>query len=152
MRYLIGIGNYYGLDDSIGLRIAEIIGERGLDRGFRAVDMGGNLIDLVHYLGAEIEQVLVVDSAKMGRAPGEFQFFSPDAVTSRKALSGASTHEGDLMNVLELAASLGEPLAPITIMGIEPAELRSEPGLSPVLASRLEEYVDAAVARILADA
>ena len=52
VRYLIGIGNYYGRDDSIGLRIAEHIGESGLDRGFRAVDLGGNLLDLVHYLDA----------------------------------------------------------------------------------------------------
>ena len=146
MRYLIGIGNYYGFDDSIGLRVAETIGQRGLDREFVAIDMGGNLLDLVHYLGAEIEQVLIVDSARMGRAPGEFACFTPDEVVSRKPAEGLSTHEGDLMKVLEFAAALSEPLAPITILGIEPAEIRAEPGLSPVLAEHLDEYVDAAVA------
>jgi hydrogenase maturation protease len=146
VRYLVGIGNYHGFDDSIGLRIAETIGERGLDRDFRAVDLGGNLLDLVHYLGAEVEQVLVVDSACMGRAPGEFAFFTPDDVTSRKFTAGFSTHEGDLLKVLEFAASLGEPLAPLTIMGIEPAEVGNEPGLSALLAERFDEYVDAALA------
>jgi hydrogenase maturation protease len=152
VRYLIGIGNYYGLDDSIGLRIAETIGERSLDRGFQVIDMGGTLLDIVHYLGPDTEQALIVDSARMGIAPGAFQFFSPEAVASRKQLAGVSTHEGDLMKVLEFASSLGEPLAPITIMGIEPAELRSEPGLSPTLSERLDEYIDAAVARILTGA
>ena len=146
MRYLIGIGNYYGFDDSIGLRVAETIGQRGLDREFVAIDMGGNLLDLVHYLGAEIEQVLIVDSARMGRAPGEFAFFTPDEVVSRKPAEGLSTHEGDLMKVLEFAAALSEPLAPVTILGVEPAEIRAEPGLSPVLAEHLDEYVEAAVA------
>lgn len=145
MRYLIGIGNYYGFDDSIGLRVAEAIGDRGLDRGFRAIDLGGNLLDLVHYLGAEVEQVLIVDSARMGGAPGEFTFFTPDDVTGRKHTPGFSTHEGDLLKVLEFAASLGEPLAPITILGIEPAEVGNEPGLSAPLAERFDEYVDAAV-------
>ncbi|MDO9173267.1 MAG: hydrogenase maturation protease [Actinomycetota bacterium] len=146
MRYLVGIGNYYGLDDSIGLRVAEAIGDRGLDRGFRAIDLGGNLLDLVHYLGAEVEQVLIVDSARMGRAPGEFAFFAPSDAISRKPTADFSTHEGDLLKVLEFAASLGEPLAPVTILGIEPAEVDNEPGLSAPLSERLDEYVDAAVA------
>jgi hydrogenase maturation protease len=144
VRYLIGIGNYYGLDDSIGLRIAETIGERGLDRGFTAIDLGGNLLDLVHYLGAEVEQVLIVDSARMGRSPGEFAFFAPDDVVSHKRLAGVSSHEGDLLKVLEFAEGLGEVRAPITILGIEPAEIANEPGLSAVLAERFEEYVGAA--------
>lgn len=146
MRYLIGIGNYYGFDDSIGLRVAETIGQRGLDREFVAIDMGGNLLDLVHYLGAEVEQVLIVDSACMGRAPGEFALFAPAEVVSHKRVGVASTHEGDLLKVLEFAVSLGEPLAPITIMGIEPAEVTNAPGLSASLAERFDEYVDAAVA------
>jgi hydrogenase maturation protease len=146
VRYLVGIGNYYGLDDSIGLRVAEAIGERGLDRDFRAVDLGGNLLDLAHYLGAEVEQVLIVDSARMGSTPGEFAFFTPADVTSRKHVAGFSTHEGDLLKVLEFAASVGGPLAPVTILGIEPAEVGDEPGLSAPLAERFDEYVDAAVA------
>jgi hydrogenase maturation protease len=146
VRYLIGIGNYYGLDDSIGLRIAETIGERGLDRGFRAVDMGGNLLDLVHYLGPETEQVLIVDAAQMGEPPGTWRIFAPDDVVTRKSTGGLSTHEGDLMKVLEFAASLGGPLTPVTVLGIEPARLADEPGLSDELETRFEEYVEIACA------
>jgi hydrogenase maturation protease len=145
VRYLIGIGNYYGLDDSIGLRIAETIGERGLDRGFRAIDLGGNLLDLVHYLGADTEQVLIVDAARMGREPGEYEFFVPADVTTRKRSAGMSTHEGDLMKVIEFAESMGAPVEHVTIMGIEPALLGNEPGLSPLLQSRFEDYVGAAL-------
>jgi hydrogenase maturation protease len=145
VRYLVGIGNYYGLDDSIGLRIAEAVGERGLDREFRAIDLGGNLLDLVHYLAVDTERLLVVDSARMGLAPGEFAFFTPDQVVSRKRSGGIGAHEADLMNVLEFASALGQPMAAVTILGIEPAEIRTEPGLSPRLAERFDEYVTAAV-------
>jgi hydrogenase maturation protease len=145
VRYLIGIGNYFGRDDSIGLRIAEAIGERGLDRDFRAIDLGGNLLDLVHYLDEGAEKVLIVDSARMGLAPGDYALFTPDRVASRKQLSGISSHEGDLLKVLELAAAMGASLTPVTILGIEPSELRDEPGLSHELEGRFDEYVDVAV-------
>lgn len=146
MRYLVGIGNYSGYDDSIGLRVVESVVESGLDRGFRAIELGGNLIDLLHYLDADTECVLVVDSARMGRAPGEHVFFTPDEVTSRKDLAGFSTHEGDLLKVLGLAASLGQALPSITVLGIEPETITTGIGLSAALADRLGEYVAVAVA------
>jgi len=145
VRYLIGIGNYYGRDDAIGLRIAELIGETGLDRDFRAIDLGGNLLDVVHYLDAQTEQVLIVDSARMGLAPGDYAFFTLDQVASVKGSASLSTHEGDLVKVLEFAEATNGPLPPITILGIEPAELADEPGLSDTLEARLDQYVAAAV-------
>jgi len=145
VRYLIGIGNYYGYDDSIGLRVAEVVAADGLDEGFTAIELGGNLLDLLHYIGAETECVLIVDSARMGLNPGDFAFFTPDKVVSRKEQAGFSTHEGDLMKILEFAAELGQPLASITILGIEPQEVRSDVGMSPLLADRLPDYVHAAV-------
>ena len=143
MRYLIGIGTYMGLDDSIGLRIAEAIAERGLDRGFRAIDLPGNLLDVLHYCDPDTEAMLVVDSARMGLEPGEYRFFSADDVVTHKSLDGISTHEGDLMKVLELASELGLEIPPITLLGIEPAEIAPEMGLSAALEQRFEEYVGA---------
>lgn len=145
MRYLIGIGTYFGRDDSIGLRVAEHIAEAGLDKGFRSIDLGGALIDLVHYLGTDVERVLVVDTARMGMSPGEFAFFTPDQVRTRKSRPGVSTHEDDLLKVLEFATATGGPLPALTIMGVEPAELADEPGLSAELEHRFNEYVAAAV-------
>ena len=145
MRYLIGIGTYNGLDDSIGLRVAERIAEASLDRDFTALELGGNLLDLLHYLDAETEHVLIVDSARMGRAPGEYAFFVPEHVESRKDLAGFSTHEGDVLKVLGLAESLGQPLPPITILGIEPEQIAEGMGLSEALDERLDDYVAAAV-------
>lgn len=145
MRYLIGIGNYSGYDDSIGLRVIEAVAAAGLDRDFTAIELGGNLLDLLHYLDEDVECVLLVDSARMGKAPGEYVFFTPEVATTRKELAGFSTHEGDLLKVLELAASLGRPLPRITVLGIEAETITTGIGLSRTLESRLDEYVAAAV-------
>lgn len=145
MRYLIGIGTYAGFDDSIGLRVAEAVAAEGLDSGFRAIELGGNVLDLVHYLNDETDSVLLVDTAKMGKSPGEYAFFEPGDVDTRKQLAGISTHEGDVLKVLQLAASLGHPLPKVTFLGIEPADIHTEVGLSPELAARFREYVTVAV-------
>ncbi|MHB1323162.1 MAG: hydrogenase maturation protease [Coriobacteriia bacterium] len=146
MRYLIGVGTYSGLDDSIGLRVAEAVSARGLERGFKAIEIGGSVLDLVHYLDDGVESVLVVDTARMGRAPGEWVIFEPGDVTSRKDLSGVSTHEGDVLGVVRFAVSLGRPMPQVTFLGIEPAQIGSGIGVSPELDERFEEYVEASVA------
>lgn len=148
MRYLIGIGNYLARDDSVGLRVAEAIAERGLDEGFEAIDLGGTLLDLLHYLGEDVERVLVVDATEMGVGPGEYRLFTRDDVRSTKSLAGVSTHEGDVIKMLDLAASLGRHLPPVTILGIQPAETGEGEGLSEPVAGRFEEYVAEAIRAI----
>lgn len=148
MRYLVGFGNYTSYDDSIGLRIVEHIAERGLEQGFRALDLSTNSLDLVSYLNADTEAVLIVDSARMGMAPGEVHFFTPEEVESRKEPGHLSTHEGDVLKVLELARAMGYPEPPILIMGIEPERVTSEIGLSKALEERLPGYAAAAITRL----
>ena len=149
LRYLIGVGTYAAFDDSIGLRIVELIAEGGLEQGFRAIDLSGNTVNLLNYLEPDTEHILIVDGAKMGRKAGEYEFFKPEDVETKKELSGLSTHEGDLLKVLELARQLKYPIPPITFMGIEPETIKNEMGLSAALQARLDEYVSAAVRRCL---
>ncbi len=149
MRYLIGFGNYTASDDSIGVRLVEAIAERGLDAGFRAVDLATNSLNLLAYLQTDTEAVLIVDSARMGEPPGTVRFFAPADVHARTPQGGVSTHEGDVLHVLELAASLGYPAPRLLIMGIEPASVAPGIGLSPPLAERFEEYVVTAVGKVL---
>ncbi len=148
MRYLVGFGNYTSLDDSIGLRIIEYVAERGLEQGFRTLDLSTNSLNLVSYLNADTEAILIVDSAKMGMVPGEARFFTPEEVESRKQPGHLSTHEGDVLRVLELARAMGYPAPPIVIMGIEPERVTSEIGLSKTLEERLPAYAAAAIARL----
>ena len=148
MRYLLGIGNYHSGDDGIGSRVVEEIAAEGLEKGFRAIDLSANSLNLVTYLVPETEAILIVDSARMGMAPGETRFFAPRDVESQKQPGHLSTHEGDVLQVLELARAMQYPTPPIVIMGIEPESVRSEIGLSKTLQERLPAYAAAAIARL----
>ena len=149
MRYLVGVGNFCAWDDSIGLRVVEHIVAHGLEKGFRAIDLSGNVLNLINFLERDTEHILIVDSARMGRRPGDFEFFKPEDVETKKELTGLTTHEGDLLKILQFARELRYHIPPITFMGIEPQDTRNEMGLSPALGARLAQYATAAVARCL---
>jgi hydrogenase maturation protease len=149
VRYLIGLGNYTACDDAIGVRVVEYVAAHGLERGFRAVDLGANSLNLIAYLVPETTAILLVDAAEMGLPPGEWRFFAPDEVETRKAAAGRTTHEEDALQVLALARQAGESPPPILFLGIQPKEIRFEIGLSPELDARLPEYAAAAIARLL---
>ena len=149
MRYLIGIGNYNSGDDGIGPRVVEEIEARGLEEGFRAIDLSASSLNLVSYLAPETEAILVVDSARMGLAPGEMRFFGPEQVETRKTLAGISTHEGDVLKVVELARAVGYVVPPLRLMGIEPATIQAGAGLSAALRENLPAYVAAAIGELM---
>ena len=149
MRYLVGLGNYTAGDDAVGVRVVEHVLANGLDRGFTAVDLSTSALDLVAYLDADTEAVLVVDAARLGLEPGEYRFFSPDEVETQKQLAGLSTHEGDALAVLDLARNAGYPIPPFAIMGIEPQDVTSGIELSACLAERVPAYAAAAIERLL---
>lgn len=148
MRYLIGVGNYMAGDDAVGPRVVEYVTVNGLDRGFEAVDLSTDAMSLVAYLDADTEAVLVVDAAQLGLTPGEYRIFTPDEVETQKELSGLTTHEGDVLKVLELAGAAGYPIPRVAIMGIEPYDMESGIDLSEGLAARVPEYAAAAVERL----
>ena len=84
----------------------------GLDGGFAAVDLGANAMNLVSYLNEETEAMVIVDATQLGREPGEYLIFTPDQVETQKELAGISTHEGDALKVLEMAARPATPSRP----------------------------------------
>ena len=84
----------------------------------------------------------------MDLVPGEYKFFKPENVVSDKELAGFSTHEGDLIKVIELGKRTGHKIPEITFMGIEPAEIKNEFGLSPVLDGKVNIYAENAINKL----
>ena len=150
-RLLIGLGNYCASDDAIGPRLIEHVAEQGMDRGFRALDLSGNPLNLLSYLDRTAERILIVDCARMGRRPGEYSFFKPDEVKTKKRLPGMSTHEGDVLKILDLARQMSYRIPPMLFMGIEPKTARSGMGLSPLLENRLSEYAKASIRKLCSE-
>ena len=132
-------------DDAVGPRVVEHVVAHGLDSGFVAVDLSTDALSLVAYLNADTEAVLVVDAAQLGLPPGDYRFFSPDEVETQKELSGVTTHEGDVLKVLELARDAGFPIPSVAIMGIEPFDMESGIELSECLGERGPAYAAAAI-------
>jgi hydrogenase maturation protease len=145
VRYLVGVGNYMAGDDAVGPRVVQHVMVNGLARDIETVDLSTDALSLVAYLDADTEAVLVVDAAHLGLAPGEFRFFSPDDVETQKELSGLTTHEGDVLKVLEMAREAGYPIPRVAIMGIEPYDMESGTELSECIAERVPAYAAAAV-------
>lgn len=132
-------------DDAVGPRVIEHVAVNGLDRGFEAVDLSTDALSLVAYLNDETEAVLVVDAAHLGLAPGEYRFFTPDEVETQKQVGGLTTHEGDVLKVLDMAREAGYPIPPVAVMGIEPRDMGSGTELSEPLAARVPAYAAAAI-------
>jgi hydrogenase maturation protease len=147
-RYLIGVGNETMTDDGIGPRVADAVAEHARALGFDIVIIGHDTIGLLSYFDQTTSRLVFVDCVRMGRSPGEWLVFSPDDVVSQKRLDRMTTHEGDLLRIIDMARQLGTAVPPVTILGIEPASV--EPGLelSPTLQQRFDEYVQAAVAEM----
>jgi hydrogenase maturation protease len=148
MKYLIGMGNYFMYDDGIGLKIIEYISKNKLDMDFQAIELSGNVLNLISYFNPRTEKILLIDSAKMDLPPGDFCFFKPDQAVTLKTLDNISTHEGDVLKVLQLAKDLNYHLPDFEIMGIQPEVIKSEDGLSPALKNRFIDYVHHAIARL----
>jgi len=150
VRYLVGLGNVTAGDDAVGVRVIDHIWANGLDRGFTAIDLGANALNLISYLNDETEAMLVVDATQLGLEPGEFLVFTPDQVVTQKEQAGLSTHEGDALRVLDLAVTAGYAIPTLAIMGIEPLAMACGGlELSDRLAARVPDYAAAAIEHLL---
>ena len=151
MRYIIGIGNYSMADDSIGLRIVEHIIQNGLDKGFEAVDIADEGTRLLFYLKYETEKIVLIDAVDLGLAAGEYRLFEPKDVETTKETQELTTHEGDVLKILEFARNLSYPVPLITILGIQPGNLEPGMELSPALQERFDIYLKVALEEIRKD-
>ena len=148
MRYILGLGNFAMGDDSIGLRIVEHIADNGLEDGFEAVEIGNNGMNVLTYFEPDTEKIVVVDAADFGGTPGEAISFSPDEVDSQKIVGNISTHEGDILKLIELARQIDQYIPPIRIVAIQPKSMEMDESLSPELQSNFDSYIQTVLREI----
>ncbi|MBF0106134.1 MAG: hydrogenase maturation protease [Deltaproteobacteria bacterium] len=153
MKYLIGVGNYSMYDDSIGLRVVEHIARQGASPDFTVVDLSANILNLLFYFEQDTEKILIVDCLKTGQTlnqkVGDSIFFDVNDIVTHKDDRHLSTHEGDVIKVVELARQVGHTIPPLFCMGILPAEIKPAFGLSKALSSSLSEYCEQATHYLL---
>lgn len=138
---VIGVGNDLMGDDAIGPHIVrDLIKRKVLPEEVLLIDEGRGGMRLVHHI-KEMEKVLIIDAADIGKDPGEFKIFRPEQVESIKDLSGTNIHEWDLLKMLDLSRMLGEYPEEVLILAIQPNSLDWGENISSELSSRVEEYI-----------
>lgn len=147
---VIGLGNPLMSDEGIGLHLVRALLAQAWR--FSTVDfyeLGTGGMAVLHLLAGRRKAVLL-DCAQMGEPPGTLRRFTPEQVSSVKALARFSLHEGDLLAILELSGRLGECPASVVIYGVQPAHVAPGDTLSSALAGRVGEYARSIAAELTA--
>lgn len=138
---IVGLGNRMMRDEGIGVRIVERLAQRNdLPHDTDAIELGVGGFLLLHEIEGR-QRVLIIDCARMGTEPGTLRGFRPDEARSVKVLPRMSLHEGDVLETLALAESLGQCPPDVMLYGIEPESVEPGRDLTSTLESRLDQYV-----------
>jgi hydrogenase maturation protease len=125
---VLGLGNPLRGDDGIGPAVIEWLQAHDLPPGVVAIDGGTRGLELVLTL-ADCRRALIVDAAEIGRAPGEWERFTPDLIRLKDGPT-ISLHAAGLAETLALGEALGVLPEEVMIFGVQPARLDWSPGLS----------------------
>jgi len=137
---VVGVGNSWRGDDSVGLEAALALRAR--------------LPEQVRVLATEAEQsslldewegcdtVLIVDAVYSGAAPGQLHRVDLNAETVPHAVLQGSTHHFSLGDTIELARALKRLPAKALFLGIEGESFNPGEPLSPAVAAAVPAIVE----------
>jgi len=132
---VMGIGNILRGDDGIGAAVIDALQGDALPEHIDLLDAGTPGFELVLIM-QDYDYVVVVDAADMGYEPGEWRMFTPDEVKLQAGdlyLRG-TLHYAGLAEALNLGEALGTLTAKIDIIGVQPATIDWQQGLSDPVA------------------
>ena len=110
---LIGIGNEYRSDDSIGLHVIRALKKQNLSETI-IVESSGDGAELIEFFSSA-RMAIVIDAVSSGRKPGTIYEFEAHKQPVPAQLSFQSTHAFGVGEAIELARVL-EQLPPILLV------------------------------------
>lgn len=144
---VIGCGNLLGADDGVGLAALERLREQFSFPPEVRLEDGGtwglNLLPLIEESG----RLLLVDAINDGAAPGTLLVLERDRLPKYFSQK-VSPHQIDLREVLALAEFRGTLPAETVAIGVQPERIEMSTELSPSVAGRVPDLVNAVVARL----
>lgn len=131
---IIGVGNPLRRDDGIGIVLLEKLIEKKSDlpEGIEYIDGGTGGMNLLHIL-ALFDVALIIDAVNLNGKSGESKLFKSEDVCSKKSSINISTHESDILKIINLSKELGEIPDELFIFGIQPKDTSQGDDLSPEL-------------------
>jgi hydrogenase maturation protease len=146
---VLGVGNILLRDEGLGVRAVErLVAAHPLPERVCVLDGGTLGLDLLPYL-QQNGILMVIDAVQAGRPPGSLIRLEGEAILPALALK-LSAHQVGLQELLATGRLLGTLPARIVLWGIEPASLDWGLDLSPPVAARLDELVEAVYREVLA--
>ena len=146
---VIGVGNTLRGDDGVGVHVARTLTCQPLPEGVEVLEGGTEGLNLLFEM-ERADRVVLIDAAEMGKAPGEARVFGSTLLEGSTKACFSSLHGIGIAEVLALGRSIGvEP--EVTILAIQPADVRLREGLSDALAARIPEYVELAKGLLASD-
>lgn len=132
---VLGIGNVLLSDDGAGVRVAEALRERVAGRPDLHLLDGGTLSFLLLEYLSGARDLIVIDAAEIGAAPGEVRVFEGESMdvfladTARQR----SVHEVGLLDLLTMARLRDELPEKRALICIQAAEVRWGLELTPAV-------------------
>lgn len=143
---VLGLGNLLLGDDGAGLRLlAELERRRNWGPGIEFVDGGTQGLALLGYLSGR-RALLLLDAVALGAAPGTVHLLRTAELEALGAARATTAHEGSARELLAAARLLGECPAEIVVVGVEPEQVRTGIGLSPVVEQAIQLAAERAAA------
>jgi hydrogenase maturation protease len=120
---ILGLGNPLVSDDSVGLRVADVLKVRLAGREDVEVseDYWGGLRLMERLIGCR--RAIIIDAVRSGAEPGTIHRLTPDSIPTQRS---ASAHDVNLPTALEFGRQAGMDLPPnqdIHLVGIEAADI-----------------------------
>lgn len=134
---VLGLGNTLRGDDGIGAAVIQSLQRHTLPDGVRLLDGGTPGLETVLLLQG-CRRAIIIDAADMQKAPGEFAVFTLDevALKSGDLYQRVTVHYAGLAEALALGEAMNLLPREIVIVGVQPAAIGWESGLSaPVQAA-----------------
>jgi hydrogenase maturation protease len=143
---ILGIGNLLRTDDGVGVHVAHALLARGLAGDVTVLDGGVAPLDALAAVGP-VRRLIIVDAAQLGEAPGTIRVLDPDDLQPH-AGEAVSLHDLDLLWALNVLEVTGQRPPEMVIVGVQPGSLAVGTELSPTLAARLDDVLQAVLAQI----
>lgn len=145
------VGNKLMLDDGLGPAVYEELQAYDFAGAVDLFDVGCMSLDLVNKV-ATYDFIITVDALEgTGEAPGTILRFSPDDA-ARRGFGSQSLHDLRLSDLFDAAALLGYHAQGVCLgMQVENANpIDLTIGLTPAIAAKLPDLVDAVLAELVA--
>lgn len=137
---VLGLGNLLLADDACGLRLLERLSAEPLPHA-EYIDGGTQGLALMGFFENR-DAVLILDAVGLGATPGTVHVLHDADIAQLRAARANSAHESNALGLLQALTLIGQAPPRLCVVGIEPAVLKTEIGLSPEVEAALPLALD----------